>query len=84
MFKNVTADLCLTGEMSHHEVLAAVAGGSSVVLCNHTNTERGYLRDVLRSWLEEELNKEKEDKDEEGGQWEVVISKEDRDPLRVV
>jgi putative NIF3 family GTP cyclohydrolase 1 type 2 len=28
-----TADLYFTGEMSHHEVLAAIAKGTSVVLC---------------------------------------------------
>ena len=37
-------DLFLTGEMSHHEVLAALAQGTAVILCEHTNTERGYLK----------------------------------------
>lgn len=36
-------DLYLTGEMSHHEVLDAVQRGISVVLCDHSHTERGYL-----------------------------------------
>lgn len=36
-------DLLLTGEMRHHDVLAAVAAGSTVVLTDHTNCERGYL-----------------------------------------
>mgnify|MGYP001272031504 CR=1 FL=1 len=36
-------DLLLTGEMSHHDVLAWVARGTVVVLTEHTNTERGYL-----------------------------------------
>lgn len=39
----VDADLLLTGEMRHHEVLAQVAAGGSVVLTDHTNSERGYL-----------------------------------------
>ena len=64
--------------MSHHEVLAVVARGGSVILCNHTNTERGYLGDVLKGWLEGEL------REEGGGEWEVIVSKEDKDPLRVV
>ncbi|MDZ8120467.1 Nif3-like dinuclear metal center hexameric protein [Pontiella agarivorans] len=42
-FKGVKADCYLTGEMSHHNVLAATLGGSHVILCEHTNTERGYL-----------------------------------------
>lgn len=37
------ADLLVTGEMGHHHVLAAVARGASVVLSEHTHTERGYL-----------------------------------------
>ncbi len=44
------ADLYLTGEMRHHDVLAANERGTSVVLCDHTNTERGYLP-TLRSRL---------------------------------
>ena len=36
-------DLLWTGEMRHHDVLARVAAGTSVVLCDHMPTERGYL-----------------------------------------
>lgn len=42
-FRNITADCYLTGEMSHHNILAATQNGSHVILCEHTNTERGYL-----------------------------------------
>jgi dinuclear metal center YbgI/SA1388 family protein len=41
-------DLFLTGEMRHHDVRAKVAAGASVVLCDHTNTERGYLPTLAR------------------------------------
>jgi dinuclear metal center YbgI/SA1388 family protein len=37
----------ITGEMRHHEVLAALERGCSIILAGHTNTERGYLP-VLR------------------------------------
>src|SRR5690606_24551897 len=44
LFEDVGAvDLLWTGEMRHHDVLERVAAGTSVVLCDHTNTERGYL-----------------------------------------
>lgn len=43
MLGGVKADLYVTGEMSHHEVLSANAGGASVILTNHSNSERGYL-----------------------------------------
>jgi dinuclear metal center YbgI/SA1388 family protein len=36
-------DLFLTGEMKHHEVLAANAKGLGIMLAGHSNTERGYL-----------------------------------------
>ncbi|MCC6428515.1 MAG: Nif3-like dinuclear metal center hexameric protein [Phycisphaerales bacterium] len=36
-------ELFITGEMKHHEVLAALDRGMSVMLAGHTNTERGYL-----------------------------------------
>jgi dinuclear metal center YbgI/SA1388 family protein len=42
-FEGIQADCYLTGEMSHHNVLAATLSGSHVILCEHTNTERGYL-----------------------------------------
>jgi dinuclear metal center YbgI/SA1388 family protein len=43
-------ELFVTGEMRHHDVLAAKAAGCTVVLAGHTSTERGYLR-VLRKRL---------------------------------
>ena len=43
LLKNVDTDLYITGEMSHHEVLAVVAEGRSVLLSEHTHTERGFL-----------------------------------------
>ncbi len=45
------ADGCevyVTGEMTHHEVLAELNAGMSVILAGHTNTERGYLPRLAR------------------------------------
>lgn len=36
-------DLFVTGEMRHHDVRAHALAGSSVVLSEHTHTERGFL-----------------------------------------
>lgn len=66
-------DLLLTGEMRHHDVLERVASGTSVVLTDHTNCERGWLP-VLRSALLARL----------GNSVSVAISTVDRDPLRIV
>ena len=43
VLKGVEADVYITGEMSHHEVLDAVSCRRTVILCEHSNTERGYL-----------------------------------------
>jgi dinuclear metal center YbgI/SA1388 family protein len=68
----VAADLYVTGEMRHHDVLAAVARGTSVILAEHSNTERGYLP-ILRDRLEKALR----------GKVEVRIAASDREPLEI-
>ncbi|CAH8469027.1 unnamed protein product [Heterobilharzia americana] len=40
-----TADLFLTGELSHHDRLEAVSRGISVILAGHSVTERGFFKD---------------------------------------
>ncbi|XP_010176779.1 NIF3-like protein 1 [Antrostomus carolinensis] len=72
VLKGMEADLYLTGEMSHHDVLDAVANGISVILCEHSNTERGFLselRDMLAIHLQNNVN--------------IIVSEKDRDPLQV-
>ena len=65
-------ELFLTGEMRHHDVLAAQGDGCTVVLAGHTNTERGYLK-VLRKRLASELPGVG-----------IAISRRDADPLKTV
>jgi len=36
-------EVFITGEMTHHNVVAATARGCTVMLTGHTNSERGYL-----------------------------------------
>ncbi|KAI0685071.1 NIF3-like protein-like protein [Cytidiella melzeri] len=82
------ADVWLTGEMSHHEVLAAVASGHTVILCGHTNTERGYLRRLARKLREEIAADGEQEADPAMAQTleslEVVISEKDKHPLELV
>ncbi|KAF8515771.1 NIF3-like protein-like protein [Hysterangium stoloniferum] len=77
MLGGVEADLYFTGEMAHHEVLAAVSKGTHVILCGHDNTERGYLPTLQRK-LQASLSQE------EGGPYEVIVSTQDRHPLSIV
>ncbi|ORY91949.1 GTP cyclohydrolase 1 type 2/Nif3 [Syncephalastrum racemosum] len=74
----VKADLYFSGEMGHHDVLAALAQNTSVILCEHSNTERGYLSAVLQPQLEKLLSQETS---EQGEKIEVLVSKVDQDPL---
>jgi dinuclear metal center YbgI/SA1388 family protein len=65
-------DLFVTGEMRHHDVLAKLANGASVVLCEHTHTERGFLPTLAQRL--ETLS---------GGRLEIVVSERDAEPLRI-
>ncbi|EPY42183.1 NGG1 interacting factor 3 [Angomonas deanei] len=64
-------DVLFTGEMGHHDVLAANAAGRAVILGEHTNTERGYLSAVLAPLLRKKL----------GDKVEVLVLQKNHDPL---
>lgn len=60
-----------TGEMSHHDVLEAFHSNTNVILCNHSNSERGYLtqfKDTLAKLLDD-------------NSVEILLSETDADPL---
>ncbi|KAF2895683.1 hypothetical protein ILUMI_10463 [Ignelater luminosus] len=74
VLRGVKADLYLTGEMLHHDVLEATQNGIHVILCNHSDSERGFLK-VFQTKLQNELLEEKVG---------VIIAINDRDPLKTV
>ena len=74
LLRGCKADLWITGELSHHEVLDAVHSNTSVILCEHSNTERGYLSDVFREKLTTLLEHKVS----------IDVSEKDQDPLCVV
>ena len=98
--RGTDADLVFTGELSHHEALAVIERGGCVITLFHSNSERGYLWNVMRDKLEKELKEEwtkvrKEEgaKRAQNGQVqemlkdtnvEVFISEKDRDPYGIV
>jgi dinuclear metal center YbgI/SA1388 family protein len=67
------AELFVTGEMRHHDVLAKLRAGKSVILSEHTHTERGFLPEFARR-LEQLAD----------GQLKVLVSTQDAEPLRTL
>jgi putative NIF3 family GTP cyclohydrolase 1 type 2 len=51
-------DLYFTGELSHHEALAAIEKGKCVICLFHSNTERGFLHSVMKPQLEQAVVEE--------------------------
>lgn len=74
VFENVRGpELFITGEMRHHDILALNARGASVILTDHTNTERGYLptyRKNLATLL--------------GPSIKITLASSDHDPLQII
>ncbi|XP_065663545.1 NIF3-like protein 1 isoform X2 [Hydra vulgaris] len=73
ILEGVRADVYLTGEMSHHEILDAVSNDVTVLLCEHSNTERGFLKNhskTLTSLLDYKVQ--------------VICSEVDKDPILLV
>ncbi|ODH51373.1 YbgI/family dinuclear metal center protein [Paracoccidioides brasiliensis] len=60
------ADVLVTGEMSHHDALAAIENRAVVISVFHSNSERGYLRAVMQPKLEAALR----------GEWDAVRAEE--------
>lgn len=85
VLRNVHADLLFTGELSHHDILNATEKGSSVILCGHSNTERGFLSCVMKKRLQEVLHEEfRVIQDDQVLLPEVVVSEVDKDPLETI
>lgn len=63
-------DAYVTGELSHHAVLATLGAGGSVVLAEHSSSERGYLPAYARR-----LGELAE------GALEVVVAERDHEPI---
>lgn len=69
--------MLITGEFSHHEILHEVHRGVSVIVTDHTNTERGYSRYFLEKFVArlKETNE---------NVIELFESEADRDPLEYI
>ncbi|UPK89497.1 hypothetical protein LCI18_000432 [Fusarium solani-melongenae] len=77
VLKKADVDLLVTGETSHHSALRAIQQGRTLVQVFHSNSERGYLKEVLGPLLEEQLRKSVPEA-------EVVTSEYDKDPFTIL
>lgn len=73
VLKNAQADLFVTGEMLHHDILDAIHNDTAVILTNHSDSERGFLQEFA-SILKASLNNSVS----------IDVSKMDVDPLMTV
>jgi dinuclear metal center YbgI/SA1388 family protein len=48
VLSGANASVYLTGEMSHHEILACIGAGKSVILLDHSSSERPFLPELAR------------------------------------
>jgi putative NIF3 family GTP cyclohydrolase 1 type 2 len=77
VLKAADVDLLFTGETSHHSALRAIQQGRTLVQVFHSNSERGYLQEVLGPALEKEIQTSVPDA-------KVVLSKYDKDPFMIM
>lgn len=91
MLGGLDVDLLFTGELSHHEALAAVEQGRCVITAFHSNTERGFLKvrmqerlsDAIKVEVLDMANLPKWEYTDGTDEFEVVVSDVDRDPYEV-
>ncbi|KAJ6275792.1 oligomeric complex COG6 [Bipolaris maydis] len=92
LLSGLDVDLLFTGELDHHAALAAIEQGRVVISLFHSNSERGFLAEVMSTQLEdavdEEWKKVREEYKDNGEFREaladeeviVEVSEADRDP----
>ncbi|KKY26891.1 putative ngg1 interacting factor [Phaeomoniella chlamydospora] len=89
VLRSCNADLLFTGELSHHEALAATERGAAVVTLFHSNSERGYLHSVMKGKLKRTLETEWKKTREEmltngetgNGEWDEALADETVDVI---
>jgi putative NIF3 family GTP cyclohydrolase 1 type 2 len=77
-------DLLFTGELSHHEALAAIERGSAVITLFHSNTERGYMHNDLPHKLADAVARDLGIYGKTPLESLFKVSEADRDPYGVV
>ena len=91
MLNGLDVDLLFTGELSHHEALAAIEQGKCVITTFHSNTERLFLMTTMQNRLFPEIRKQidemiKHSTWEQGltTDFQIDSSHVDKDPFEIV
>ncbi|KIN00821.1 hypothetical protein OIDMADRAFT_162663 [Oidiodendron maius Zn] len=88
LLNGLDVDLLFTGELSHHEALAAIEQGKCVITTFHSNTEREFLKRKMQPALEAELKSMAKEEDAKefglGGDFQIAVSEVDKDPFEFV
>lgn len=85
MLNGLDVDLLFTGELSHHEALAAVEQGKCVITAFHSNTERAFLKSKMKPALLAELEAAPKvtNRGLEDG-FDIAVSEVDSDPFDII
>lgn len=86
MLGGLDVDMLFTGELSHHEALAAIEQGRCVVTAFHSNTERAFLRARMRPQLQSEIARQLRARQLQDlvSETMVQVSLADNDPFEIV
>ncbi|CAG8954885.1 hypothetical protein HYFRA_00008573 [Hymenoscyphus fraxineus] len=89
MLNGLDVDLLFTGELSHHEALAAIEKGKCVITTFHSNSERGFFRKSIVSRLSRVVDEEvgvlrRSGEIGEKEEWKIDVSEVDCDPFSLV
>lgn len=76
LLNNTIADFIVTGELTHHDILHETHRGNSILITDHSNTERGFIYVFKKKFLD--LLAENSEKVE------IIASENDRDPIEYV
>ena len=88
LLNGLDVDLLFTGELSHHEALAAIEQGKCVITAFHSNTEREFLKRKMQPALEAEIktmsNEGEVDNFRPNGDFQIAVSQVDKDPFEII
>lgn len=75
-WENAQADLMIAGELNHHELIQCAHNGQTVILTDHSNTERCFFNEFKQRFTQMIMP------EYSAANFEIIISTVDRDPIQ--